>query len=420
MWDRIIVHADMDAFYAAVEQRDHPQLRGKPVLIGPNSWRGVVLTASYEARPYRVGSGMPVSEARRRCPHAIMVPPRFERYEAVSREVMSVLEDFSPAVEALSLDEAFLDMTGASHLFGEPREMGRMIKAAVFNATGLHISVGISSTKYVAKVASAHEKPDGLTVVPADAAREWLRPLPVTRLWGVGPRTAPRMVDLGFERIGDIQLAGESAMRAHFGEAGAHFFGLSMARDPRAVRRGARSRSIGSDRTLNRDVSAPSEIETHLRRSAERIARRLRQKTYVARGVRVRLKTTGFRMLTRQRRLPSAVDTADALFAAARQLLPAFGDAGPFRLVGMAAFDLDWCNQPAQFDLFDRPERRELEATVDRLIARFGRDVVVRARDLGTADTVHRDGVNLDFLDWRDDERVSAPAGAQRPTVRGD
>ena len=167
-WRRIIVHADLDAFYAAVEQLDDPSLRGKPVLVGPNSYRGVVLTASYEARPYGVGSAMPVAEARRRCPHAIMVPPRVERYEEVSKQVMDVFGDFSPAVEPLSLDEAFLDMSGAEYLFGPPATMGRKIKAAVFEATRLNVSVGISGSKYVAKVASAHGKPDGLIVVPPE------------------------------------------------------------------------------------------------------------------------------------------------------------------------------------------------------------------------------------------------------------
>ena len=185
-WPRIVVHADMDAFYAAVEQLDNPELRGKPILVGPNSNRGVVLTASYEARPYGVGSAMPVGEARRRCPHATMVPPRFERYEALSGQIMDIFGDFSPHVEAISLDEAFLDMSGAERLFGPPLDIGREIKERVRKATGLNVSVGVASTKYVAKVASAHDKPDGLTVVPPAGAVDWLAPLPVSRLWGAG------------------------------------------------------------------------------------------------------------------------------------------------------------------------------------------------------------------------------------------
>jgi DNA polymerase-4 len=208
-WPQIIVHADMDAFYAAVEQRDDPALRGKPVLIGPNSHRGVVLTASYEARPFGVGSAMPVAEARRRCPHAIMVPPRFERYQQVSEQIMNVFADFSPSVEAISLDEAFLDMSGAEHFFGPPRAMAEKLKRAVLEATGLHISVGVSGTKYVAKVASAYDKPNGLMVVPPQHAVAWLAPLSVSRLWGAGKQTVPRLHALGLRTIGDVAAMGE-------------------------------------------------------------------------------------------------------------------------------------------------------------------------------------------------------------------
>ena len=171
-WPRIVIHADMDAFYAAVEQRENTDLRGKPIIVCPNSHRAVVLTASYEARPYGVGSAMSVAEARRRCPQAIMVPPNFELYQSISQQIMDIFADFSPYVEAISLDEAFIDMTGATHFFGTPQAMGQKIKQAVYDATNLHISVGVSSTKYVAKVASAHDKPNGLTVVPPNEAKD--------------------------------------------------------------------------------------------------------------------------------------------------------------------------------------------------------------------------------------------------------
>lgn len=206
-WPKIIIHADMDAFYAAVEQLDNPCLRGKPVLIGPKSFRSVVLTASYEARSFGVSSAMPMGEARRRCPGAIIVSPRLDRYQQISEQMMNVFADFSPYVEALSLDEAFLDMSGAEHIFGPPRQMGEKIKESIYAATHLNISVGISATKYVAKVASAHEKPNGLTLVPEAEAKQWLAPLPITRLWGVGKKTGPRMAALGFHTIGDLATA---------------------------------------------------------------------------------------------------------------------------------------------------------------------------------------------------------------------
>ncbi len=399
-WDSIILHADMDAFYAAVEQLDDPSLRGRPVLIGPNSHRGVVLTASYEARPYGVGSAMPVAQARRLCPDAVMVAPRFERYEEISRQVMAVFEDFSPAVEPLSLDEAFIDMSGAEQLFGSPESMGRKLREAVRAATGLAISVGVSGTKYVAKVASNHAKPDGLTVVPPRDAEAWLAPQPVECLWGVGSKTAARLHEVGLRRIGDIAALEEETLRRSLGSLGARLHRLAHAEDPRRVVRRPVARSIGSDRTLEADVHRGPELERHLRRAAERIARRVRAKHLLARGVRVRLKTTDFTLLTRQRHLPAPTDTAEVILAAAKELLPAFTHPGPFRLVGLAAFALESrdASSPQQ-ELFAGTPRRALEKTIDRLDQRFGQGTVMRAKDLDARGTVHERGVNLDFLD---------------------
>ncbi len=408
-WPQVIVHADMDAFYAAVEQRDDPTLRGKPLLIGPDSDRGVVLTASYEARPYGVGSAMPMAVARRRCPQAIIVPPRFDRYVAVSRQVMEVFGSFSPAVEPLSLDEAFIDMTGASHLFGPPARVGQRIRQAVREATGLAVSVGVASTKYVAKVASAHGKPDGLVVVAPQDARSWLAPLPVDRLWGVGPKTAARLRSMGFESIGAIAQAGEEQLRARLGSAGSHFHRLANALDPRRVSRGRVGRSIGSERTLSRDIHLRQDIERHLRRSAERVARRVRAKQYLASGVRIRLKTSRFQSITRQARLNRPADTADAFYRVAVRLLDAIDHPGPFRLVGMAVFDLDWQSRQTQADLFADDRSRRLETAVDRLVARFGKGVLMRATDLDDRAAVSDGELDLDFLDYRDGERVSSP-----------
>ena len=410
-WPRIVVHADMDAFYAAVEQMDNPALRGKPILVGPNSHRGVVLTASYEARPYGVGSAMPVAEARRRCPHAIMVEPRFDRYQQISARVMDVFTDFSPRVEALSLDEAFLDMSGAERLFGPPAAMGSKIKQAVRDATGLAISVGVSGSKYVAKVASAHDKPDGLTVVHPEQAKNWLAPLPVGKLWGVGRKTASRLAALGLYTIGDVAAADAGFLRDHLGNtSGQHFQDLANARDPRPVHRARVAKSIGSDRTLSRDVAAREDIERHLRRAAERIARRVRAKGYVARGVRVRLKTNRFEMLTRQRRLRRPADLGSEFLAVGQGLLNEFDHAGPFRLVGMAVYDLAWRDAPMQLDLFEDGARRRLDIAIDRLTERFGSRSVMRAKDLHHPGAI-MDGVNLDFLDDpRDSERHSEVA----------
>src|SRR5919106_5439032 len=296
-WRRIVAHADMDAFYAAVEQLDDPALRGRPVLVGPRSDRGVVLTASYEARPYGVGSAMPMAKARRLCPAAVIVPPRFDRYQEVSKTIMRVFADFSPEVEAISLDEAFLDMTGSEQLFGAPEFIGRRLKEAVREATaGLTASVGLSATKYVAKVASARQKPDGLTVVPPEDAKAWLAPLSVAWLWGAGPKTQSRLHGIGLQTIGDVAGADPQFRAAKLGGAGLHFHALAQAEDPRQVTGRRTSKSIGSERTLEKDVWEKVEIRPHLRRSADAIGRRLRQKRYLALGVGIKLKTSNFKI----------------------------------------------------------------------------------------------------------------------------
>ena len=394
-WSRIIVHADMDAFYASVEQFDNPQLKGLPVLVGPRSRRGVVLTASYEARPFKVGSAMPMALALERCPQAVVVPPRFDRYAEVSTKVMRVFQDFSPSVEALSLDEAFLDMTGSSHLFGSPAEMGQRIRDSVRAATGLDVSVGVAASKYVAKVASGECKPRGLLVVPPHEAIGWLARLPVARLWGAGPKTQARLQAAGYYTIGDIAAADPALLVTRFGAQGRHFHDLAHARDPRRVEGNRRARSLGSERTLARDVIAPADIASHLKRSADRIARRLRSKGLLAGGVRVRLKTTRFKLLTRQCTLSEPTDVAETLYRAGIELLERFGDRGPFRLVGMAAHSLRTTTTPAQLDLLDDGHRRRLETTLDELASRFGEGAVRRARDL-TSHTVLDTAPDLD------------------------
>src|SRR5581483_3605195 len=399
-WPRIVAHADMDAFYAAVEQLDDPSLRGRPLLVGPPSSRGVVLTASYEARPYGVGSAMPMAHARRLCPCAVVVPPRFDRYQEVSASIMRAFADFSPDVEALSLDEAFLDMTGSEQLFGDPESMGRRLKAAVREATGgLTASVGLSATKYVAKVVSAHRKPDGLTVVPPEIAKDWLAPLPVSRMWGAGAKTEPRLQALRLRMIGDVAAADPKMLAVKLGRLGLHFYTLAQAQDPRPVDGRRASKSIGSEHTLEKDVRDRAEIKLHLRRAADTIGRRLRKKGYVAFGVGVKLKTADFRILTRQQKLAEATDVAERLYQVGVELLDEFGHPGPFRLVGMVAYDLAGAGDLMQAALFDNfARRRRLETAIDQLAERFGGNVVLRADDLAEPRGMTL-AANLDFLD---------------------
>ena len=402
VWPRIIAHADMDAFYAAVEQVDDPSLRGRPLLVGPPSARGVVLTASYEARPYGVGSAMPMAKARRLCPNAVIIPPRFDRYQEVSATIMKVFTDFSPEVEALSLDEAFLDMTGSEELFGDPHSIGRRLKAAIRDATGgLTASVGLSATKYVAKVASACQKPDGLTVVPPEDAKAWLAPLPVSWLWGAGPKTQARLHQLGMHTIADVAHADPRFLSAKLGSVGLHFHTLAQAEDPRPVIGRRASKSIGSEHTLDEDVHEKADIKFHLRRSADTIGRRLRKKNYVAFGVGVKLKTADFQMVTRQQRLSEPTDIAKRLYAVGVALLNHVDHPGPFRLVGLVAYDLVDINNLMQLDLFSAFARqRQLEVAIDGLAERFGTNVVYRADDLNQRPGM-RLAPTLDFLDDR-------------------
>jgi DNA polymerase-4 len=399
VWPRIVAHADMDAFYAAVEQLDDPGLRGRPVLVGSPTGRGVVLTASYEARPFGVGSAMAMAKARRLCPQAVIIPPRFDRYQDASRTIMNVFSDFSPDVEALSLDEAFLDMTGSENIFGGPESIGRQIKDAVRQATGgLRASVGLSATKYVAKAASAYQKPDGLTVVPPDDAKAWLAPLPVSWLWGAGPKNQARLHDLGFHTIGDVASASERFLYDRLGKAGLHFHTLAQAEDPRPVSGRRQSKSIGSEHTLDKDVRAKSDIERHLHRSADAIGRRLKKKSYVAFGVGIKLKTKEFQILSRRCRLSEPTDVTARLYSVGLNLLRRLQHAGPFRLVGMVAYDLVAIDHVAQLDLFSPLARqRRLELAIDDLAARFGTDVVSRANDLAGECGAHF-APTLDFL----------------------
>ena len=399
VWPRIIAHADMDAFYAAVEQLDDPALRGRPILVGSPSHRGVVLTASYEARPYGVGSAMPMAQARRKCPSALIVPPRFDRYQQVSRMIMAVFADFSPHVETLSLDEAFLDMTGSEELFGAPELIGRRLKMAIRDVTGgLTASVGLSSTKYVAKVASAFRKPDGLTVVPPDGAKAWLAPLPVSRLWGVGPKTQDRLHQLGLLTIGSVAEADPRFLSAKLGSPGLHFYTLAQAEDPRPVLGSRMSKSIGSENTLDRDVSEKADIKFHMRRSADAIGRRLRKKNYLASGVGLKLKTVSFQLISRRHRLSEPTDIAERLYSVAVDLLEHVDHRGPFRLIGLVAYDLVGSDGLAQPDLFNTlSRRRQLEVALDRLAERFGINVVQRAEDLDKPAGV-RLAPTLDYL----------------------
>lgn len=400
-WPNVIVHADLDAFYASAETLDNPSLADLPLVVGPRSNRGVVLTANYVARRYGIQSAMPMAEALQRCPDLVAVPPRFERYQALSEQMMAVFRNFSPDVEAVSLDEAFLDLTGATNLLGEPAAIGSAIKREVTKQTGgLTISVGVSSTKFVAKVASGYRKPDSLTVVPPTEAVAWLDPMPVSKLWGAGPKTTRKFEQIGLYTIGDVRRADAEWLTRMLGSQATNFQHLANARDIRVVHSNRVSRSMGSDRTLSRDVSSRQQLSEHLRRSAERLGSRLRSKSLLAGGVRVRLKTSDFELLSRQTTLTRPIDITDVLWRTATSLLDRFEQGQTYRLVGMAVFDMQPASEPVQNDLFEtKAVDSKLDRVIDAVEDKYGAGSLIRASRLSDKSTIIDQSVNLDSVD---------------------
>ena len=372
-----ILHVDMDAFYASVEIRDRPDLAGKPVIVGSPSGRSVVLSASYEARRFGVRSAMPATRAQRLCPQAVFIPPRRSLYSDVSKQVMAVFRSVTPLVEPLALDEAFLDVSGAERLLGSPAWIGAAIRRQVEAEQGLTCSVGVAPTKFVAKIASVRCKPDGLLVVPRDGVLDFLHPLPVSALWGVGQRTGEILDRLGLRTVGDIAHAPLATLQHNLGAAvGSHLAALACGRDPRAVTPHTPDKSIGAEETFATDVSDPEMIRRELLRLSERTARALREAGFVARTVTVKLRLANFTTLTRSRTLAEPTDLARKIYATACALYEGSGldRQARLRLVGVRATGLAPASAAAtQLAFGDRPTGwREAEQAMDRIAERFG------------------------------------------------
>ena len=391
-----VLHVDMDAFYASVEVRDRPELAGQPVVVGGDGNRGVVLSATYEARAFGVRSAMPVIRARRLCPRAIFVPPRFAAYGAASKEVMAIFSSVTPVVEPLSLDEAFLDVSGALRLLGTPARIGARVKTLVAEQQGITCSVGIAPTKFVAKIASARCKPDGLLVVPVAGVLDFLHPLPVAALWGVGERTGEVLARLGLRTVADIAHTPESALQRELGVAhGTHLSALAWGRDERRVTPLVPDKSIGAEETFDTDVADPERIRKELLRLSGRTANGLRSGGYVARTISVKLRLASFKTMTRSRTLAHPTDVAHEIYATACSLFAAAGlDGARLRLVGVRASGLvPAANAVMQPTLDERPVGwREAEQTVDLITRRFGAGAV---RPAALVDGENRaDGLN--------------------------
>ena len=376
-----ILHVDMDAFYASVEIRDRPELAAAPVIVAGAGPRSVVLSATYPARTFGVRSAMPVARARRLCPHAIFIPPRHGHYAAVSREVMAIFRAVTPEVEPLALDEAFLDVSGALRRLGSPAQIGQLIRAQVSEQQGITCSVGVATTKFVAKLASVHCKPDGLLVIPADQVLEFLHPLPVAALWGVGAQTGQVLARLGLRTVADIAHAPQAALERELGRAAAaHLTALASGKDDRRVTPGAPEKSIGAEETFPRDVIDPEVIRRELLRLSGRTARGLRASGCAARTVVVKLRLASFKTITRSRTLADPTDVAQQIYLTACALYSASG-LGPqarLRLVGVRATGLvPAAGAATQLALGESPAPwREAERAVDRIAGRFGADTV--------------------------------------------
>jgi DNA polymerase-4 len=381
---RTILHVDLDAFYASVEQRDEPSLRGRPVIVGGHARRGVVLAASYEARRFGVASAMPMARALPLCPQAVVRPPRMRHYAAVSEEFFAILHRYSPLVEALSLDEAFLDGTGEERLFGDGPAIAAEVKARVRAELQLVASVGVAPSKFVAKIASDVGKPDGLLVVPADGVRAFLHPLPVARLWGVGKVTEQALASLGLSTIGDVARRGAALLAGRLGaEAARRLVALAEGEDERPVVADRLPVSVGHEDTFDRDVYAREELFVHLLDQADRACARLRDHGLRARTVTVKVKYADHQRLTRRATLPRATTDGRVVADAARELLRAVPDVERrgVRLTGISLSGLEPGDQARQLTL-DEPTRARgeaLGAALDRISGKFGDGAVRRA-----------------------------------------
>ncbi|AQZ64820.1 DNA polymerase IV [[Actinomadura] parvosata subsp. kistnae] len=378
-----ILHVDMDAFFASVELLDRPELRGRPVIVGSPAGRGVVLSATYEARAFGVHSAMPMSRARRLCPQATIIPPSHGKYSEVSKGVMEIFHSITPLVEPIASDEAFLDVGGARRRLGPPATVAAMIREQVLDRYGITCSVGVASSKFVAKLASKQCKPDGLLVVPADQVVDFLHPLPVSALWGVGERTEQSLVRLGIRTVGDLARVPSSTLQRELGQAvGAHLAALAWGRDERPVTAHVPDKSIGNEETFAADVDDPDVIKRELLRLSERVAARMRKAGHVGRTVSVKLRRADFTTINRSRTLREPTDVAQVIYATACELFEAAGlDRVRLRLVGVRMENLRPADEATRQLALGEKETgwREAEQAMDKAIRRFGPDAVLPA-----------------------------------------
>ncbi len=373
----VILHVDMDAFYASVAELDHPEYKGKALVVGAGA-RGVVLSANYEARKFGIRAAMPVGRAKRMAPHAIFIAPEHHRYSEISERVMAIFHSYTPLVEPISLDEAFLDVTGSQKLFGTGREIAAKIREQVEKEEGITCSVGLAQSKFIAKLASQHCKPNGMLEIKADRILEFLHPLPVRAIWGVGPKTAESLERVGLHTVSDIAHPPRETLIRALGEAtGASLYELAWGRDYRDVIPDEPEKSIGNEETFSEDLDNPEEILREFLRMTEKATARLRERSLFAKTISIKIKFADFSSLTRSKTVPIAIDNTHDTYEVVKALYLALRNEGArIRLVGVSLSQLQE-GAPVQLELGARERGwREADTAIDRAQARFGRGSV--------------------------------------------
>lgn len=380
----MILHIDMDAFYASIEQMDDPLLKGKCVIVGGLSGRGVVSAASYEAREYGVRSAMPVYQAKKRCPEGIFISPRMNRYKEVSNKIMFLLKDFSPLVEVISIDEAFMDITGCDRLLGEPREIALQIKQKIKEIVNLSCSVGIAPSKVLAKIASDMDKPDGLTIISADKVLRFIETLPIQKVPGVGKMTGRKLETLGIQTLGDVKAYPEHILLKKLGKFGRRLMELSAGNDYSRVSPSFTHKSVSTETTLLEDTEDKRLLEEYLLKQAEEIGRTLRKMGVKARTITLKIKHFDFNQKTKNLTLQAPTQSTKTIYKAATKLLAAYRITKKVRLIGVGASSLTPQTEPVQAELFNEKKRKndsweKVDRTLDTIFRKFGKDAVKRA-----------------------------------------
>lgn len=375
----------MDAFYASVEQHDHPEYRGQPLVVGGTGPRGVVAAASYEVRKYGVFSAMPMARARKLCPQMVILPVRMSRYREVSAMVFNIFHEVTPEVEGLSLDEAFLDVSASLALLGSIETIGAFIRTEILNRTGLHASVGMAHNKYLAKLASDAGKPRGFVHVPRDGVRSFLDPMPVKRVWGIGKQSLPKIQKLGILTIGQLRRSDPAVLSQVFGKRSDHFLALARGEDEREVISSRPDKSLSREVTFDQDISNPRELLSELQRQADSVTRRLRSQGLLARTIQIKVRDHRFRTVTRSRSLVAPTSSSQLVFKQARALLQTWLDGHvntPVRLLGVGLSGLE--EQGGQGKDIDSATQKALDKTLDEIKRRYGEDKAMHALGLKT------------------------------------